>query len=249
MGSTAVWLFGLGVIVVVSMRPRRRGAATRPAFIATALLTGTLGLAAPEVYHQVDRLAGSSNIANLVLHLALNTAVYFVGLALSHTVGSARALRGIRGPLGRCVFGGVQAATVVAFALIDMSASSVGLASNVLQFSVGVYATLGRTYFAYVGLLLVVPLARMALNKKVHTQGRVFAACMSTAFALGVSTLLIQASVLIPGVHLYSLELDVPTWTGVAMFLVGSLVAHVDKLMRQHRLEERIGAGDKYADC
>lgn len=234
MGWVNIGLFVLSLAVLISMRPWVPGTVVRPSFVATALLAACVGITIPSFYVWLDALMGGSNCANLLLHIVLNIAFYFIGLALADAHLAPRAYRAIAGPIGWSVWVAVVLGMIVTFALSDLSASGTGLRQVPDgQLSVDLYEFLIRVYPAYVAACIVVPIAASVMNRQRSLALRVFSACMAVTFSLAFVTMIAFA------LPIFGMELghsiDIPTWGAVGLFLVGSTIVFVGRLLRQRR--------------
>ncbi|MGK9149516.1 hypothetical protein KXS11_17915 [Plantibacter flavus] len=227
-------LFAVGCVVLVTKLPRLlRGEGTN-AFVATLLLTLAIGLAIPQPYLVIDRLLGGHNVANLILHLMLTAAFFFIGLGLADAHLGERARRLIKGPVGLVVLALVLGLTILFFALSDTSDSASGMSAVDRQWTITAYGTMGRVYPAFIALAIIPPMAAAVANQKRSRSLRVVSALQVAAFSITVLTLPIQALELIPGIDVGGVY-TVPTWIAVGFFLAGSVGLELARYQGQDR--------------
>lgn len=215
-------LFAVGCVVLLSKLPRLFRGESVNAFAATLLLTLCIGLAIPQPYLVVDGLLGGNNVANVVLHLMLNAAFFFIGLCLADAHLGVGARRLIRGPVGMVVLAAVVVLTVVFFMLSDTSDSGSGMSAVDRQWTVTAYGLMNRVYPAFIGLAIIPSMVAAVANRKRSRSLRVFSALQVLAFSITVLTLPILALEFIPSVDVGSVY-TVPTWIAVGCFLAGAL--------------------------
>lgn len=215
-------LFGVGCVVVVSKLPRLIRGEGANTFLATLLLTIAIGLAIPQPYLVLDRVLGGHNVTNLILHLLLTAAFFFIGLCLADAHLGVRARQLIRGPVGLVVLGAVIALTILFFMVSDTSDSGSGMAAVDRQWSITAYGTMGRVYPSFIALAIIPPMAAAVANPKRARSLRLFSALQVVAFSITVATLPIQALELVPGVDVGGIYTP-PTWIAVGCFLAGAL--------------------------
>ncbi|MEC5181929.1 hypothetical protein [Arthrobacter sp. CG_A4] len=126
-----------------------------------ATLCSLLAVSGP--YEAIDSVLGGWNLTHLILRFLVFATVLLVGLRVMRGLASARGYRLIAGRPGRWALGVCCAAVAVIFFLMDTRGSSAGLES----LSVGggrnavlapFYAAAGRSYPAFVSLILAAPL-------------------------------------------------------------------------------------------
>lgn len=215
-------LFAVGCVVLVTKLPRLIRGEGANAFAATLLLTLSIGLAIPEPYLAIDRWLGGLNVANLILHLMLTAAFFFIGLGLADAHLGVRARQLIKGPVGLVVLSLVIALTILFFALSDTSDSASGMSAVDRQWTITAYGTMGRVYPAFIALAIIPPMAAAVANQKRSLSLRIVSALQVVAFTLAALTLPVQALELIPGVDVGGIY-TVPTWVAVGFFLAGAV--------------------------
>ncbi|RJU02139.1 hypothetical protein D6T65_05915 [Arthrobacter frigidicola] len=157
----ALLLCVLGALLRVPGVRRGRG---RMIFAALVLMSIAVALSLPPIYLPVDGVLGGWNAANLVIRLSLYAVVVLLGLRMAAAFDAERVRALIVGPVGISVLLLTVAATLVLFALSDLSESSTGLARYHGQQTVERYADIGRLYPGYVSACLVVPAAAGSLH-------------------------------------------------------------------------------------
>ncbi|NUU31252.1 hypothetical protein [Arthrobacter sp. C9C5] len=124
-------------------------------FLAT--LCSLLSIHGP--YAAIDRALGSWNLTNLILRFIVFGMVFLVGSRLARGLGATRAHGLITGRAGRWGLAAACLAVTVAFLLMDTRGSSTGLqdvADNARNAVLApLYAAAGRSYPAFVSLLLL----------------------------------------------------------------------------------------------
>lgn len=229
-------LFCVGCVVLASKLPRLVRGEGANAFLATLLLTLGIGLAIPQPYLVVDRLLGGHNVANLVLHLLLTAAFFFIGLCLADAHLGVRARQLIRGPVGLVVLAVVILLTILFFVVSDTSDSASGLSAVDRQWTITAYGTMGRVYPTFIALAIIPPMATAVGNPKRSRALRLFSALQVVAFSITVATLFLQALELIPGVDVGGFY-TVPTWIAVGCFLAGALGLELARYQGKDRQE------------
>ncbi|KRE78345.1 hypothetical protein [Arthrobacter sp. Soil763] len=147
-------------------------------------------------YLAVDAWLGGENYANLILRFFVYGAVVLVGYRTARAFDDRRAVRRIAGPAGLAVLGAVAAATTVFFLLADTSGSATGLGELPLRSPsnaqlIGLYATAGRAYPAFVAACLLPSTVRA-------TRSRLPAAVRAGALLLSVGCAALVAAALYP---------------------------------------------------
>lgn len=215
-------LFAVGCVVLLSKLPRLFRGEGVNAFAATLLLTLSIGLAITQPYLVIDRLLGGHNVANLILHLMLTAAFFFIGLCLADAHLGKGARRLIRGPLGMVVLASVIVLTILFFVMSDTSDSGTGMSAVDRQWTITAYGAMNRVYPAFIGLAIIPSMVAAVANRKRSRSLRMFSALQVVAFSIAVLTLPILALEFIPGVDVGSVY-TVPTWVAVGCFLAGAL--------------------------
>jgi hypothetical protein len=128
-------------------------------------------LAVSEVYVAVDGDLGGRHVTSLVLRYLVFTTVLLVGLRITSGLGAARGHRLIAGPVGRWALALCCLAVLATFLLMDTAGASAGLQAP--SDSAGrnaslapYYTAAGRTYPAFVSLMLVPPLLAAARSRQ-----------------------------------------------------------------------------------
>lgn len=128
------------------------------------LVLGTLCsvLAVSELYDAIDSALGGGNVTSLILRFLVFSAVLLVGLRVTRGLAAPRAHQLISGGLGRWALGLGCLAVTVTFFLTGSSGSPAGLHAQPAGAGDGGLAPLftaaGRSYPAFVSLVLVAPL-------------------------------------------------------------------------------------------
>jgi hypothetical protein len=150
-----------GLVLLLRLPDALRGR-NRAVFGILFLATLCSLLSIPGPYAAIDDALGSLNVTNLVLRFIVFAMVFLVGLRLAAGLGAARAKDLITGRAGRWGLAAACLAVTVAFLLMDTRGSSTGLqdvADNARNAVLApLYAAAGRSYPAFVSLLLVPPL-------------------------------------------------------------------------------------------
>jgi hypothetical protein len=137
----------------------------RSLFFIFLLATAAGVLSLDVFYFPIDRALGGINIASLLLRLIVFAAIYLVAFRVSRAFGARDAYALISGRIGLGVLGLFSAALVTLFLLMDISASSPGLAdasgrsprnAALLPY----YWATARGYPMYVSLALLPSLVR-----------------------------------------------------------------------------------------
>lgn len=155
-----------GVAMLLRLPDALRGR-NRAVFGILFLATLCSLLSIPGPYAAVDRALGSWNLTNLVLRFIVFGMVFLVGMRLAAGLGAARAKKLITGSAGRWGLAAACLAVTVTFLLMDTRGSSTGLqdvadgARNAVL--APLYAAAGRSYPAFVSLLLL-PSLRAAIK-------------------------------------------------------------------------------------
>lgn len=138
------------------------------AILLLATLCSLLAVSGP--YEAIDRMLGGWNLAHLILRFLVFATILLVGLRIAKGLGDARGHRLIAGRAGRWALGISCLAVAVTFFLMDTRESSAGLLG--VQDSGGTnallapyYAAAGRTYPAFVSVILMPPLLAIARSK------------------------------------------------------------------------------------
>jgi hypothetical protein len=127
-------------------------------------------LSIPGPYVAIDQALGGWNLTNLLLRLVVFLMVFLVGLRLARGLGASRARRLLTSVTGRWGFAAACLAVAVTFLLMDTRGSSAGLEalwddggrnSAVAPF----YAAAGRSYPAFVSVILTPPLLSAAKSR------------------------------------------------------------------------------------
>lgn len=155
-----------GVAMLLRLPDALRGR-NRAVFGILFLATLCSLLSIPGPYVAIDGALGSWNLTNLFLRFIVFAMVFLVGMRLARGLGATRAHRLITGRAGRWGLAAACLAVTVAFLLMDTRGSSTGLQdvadsarNDVLA---PLYAAAGRSYPAFVSLLLL-PSLRAAVK-------------------------------------------------------------------------------------
>lgn len=123
-------------------------------------------LSIPGPYAAIDRTLGGWNLTNLILRFIVFGMVFLVGVRLSKGLGAGYARDVITGPAGRWGLAAACLAVTATFLLMDTRMSSAGLqdlADNGRNAVLApLYAAAGRSYPAFVSLVLLPPLLATA---------------------------------------------------------------------------------------
>ncbi|WP_445155197.1 hypothetical protein ACTWLI_02870 [Arthrobacter sp. Hor0625] len=127
-----------------------------------AMLCSVLSIPGP--YLAIDQALGGRNLTNLILRYIVFGMVFMVGLRLATGLGDSDARRLLTGRPGRWGLAAACVAVGLAFWLMDTQGSSVGLletADTARNAALGpFYAAAGRSYPAFVSVLLLPALLR-----------------------------------------------------------------------------------------
>jgi len=151
-----------GIAMLVRVPDALRGR-NRAVFGILFLATVCSLLSIPEPYSAIDRALGSWNLTNLILRFIVFGMVFLVGLRLAKGLGAAPARRLITGGAGRWGLAAACLAVTVTFLLMDTAGSSAGLEAHSDDGGLNaalapIYAAAGRSYPAFVSLILLPPL-------------------------------------------------------------------------------------------
>lgn len=148
------------------------------ALIAAAVL---LSIEAP--YIAIDRVLGGFNLANLLLRFLLFGVTLLLAVRIAQAFGARGAQHVLLGPWGLAALGLVGAATVAAFVLMRPGPSSVGLNGEATDIWFTVYATLGRIYPTFTGVVLLPCLFR-AIRRPPRTVLRIAALLLAAGYIM-----------------------------------------------------------------
>jgi hypothetical protein len=155
-----------GLVLLLRLPDALRGR-NRAVFGILFLATLCSLLSIPGPYAAIDGALGSLNLTNLVLRFIVFGMVFLVGLRLAAGLGAARAKELITGRAGRWALAAACLAVGVTFFLMDTRGSSAGLqdmtGSGRNAVLAPLYAAAGRSYPAFVSLLLL-PSLRAAIK-------------------------------------------------------------------------------------
>lgn len=147
-----------GLVLLLRLPDALRGR-NRAVFGILFLATLCSLLSVPGPYAAIDRALGSWNLTNLILRFIVFGLVFLVGSRLATGLGATRAHRLITGRAGRWGLAAACLAVTAAFLLMDTRGSSTGLqdvADNARNAVLApLYAAAGRSYPAFVSLLLL----------------------------------------------------------------------------------------------
>lgn len=154
-----------GLVLLLRLPDALRGR-NRTVFGILFLATVCSLLSIPGPYAAIDRALGGWNLTNLILRFIVFGLVFLVGVRLAKGLGAARARRLITGRAGRWGLAAACLAVTAAFLLMDTRGSSAGLldlADNGRNAALApLYAAAGRSYPAFVSLVLLPPLLATA---------------------------------------------------------------------------------------
>jgi hypothetical protein len=153
-----------GVVAAARVPSALRGE-NRALFYIFALMTLAILLSIEAPYIAIDHALGGVNMANLILRFVVFGAIYFVGIRITKGFGAEDAYRLITGWVGMTVLALISVAVAGLFLLMDSTGSSSGLHSISLKggpnaILVEYYGAAGRTYPAYVALVLLPTMVR-----------------------------------------------------------------------------------------
>lgn len=134
-------------------------------------------------YLVIDRLVGGFNVANLMLRFLLYGITLLLAVRIARAFGARGAQHALLGPWGLAALGFIGAATVAAFVLLDPGPSSVGMGGEANDVWFNVYATLGRVYPAFTGVVLLPCLFR-TVREGPRTVLRVAALLLAVGYIL-----------------------------------------------------------------
>lgn len=135
-------------------------------FWAFALTAIGVALSIPSIYLPVDALLGGVNYANLILRYAVYGVVLLIGSISAAAFRSPGARRLIVGPPGLAVLAVTVIVTTVLFVVSDLPVSSPGLYGYPDEYTIHVYAVVGKIYPAYVSACLIAPAFRSAAHSR-----------------------------------------------------------------------------------
>jgi hypothetical protein len=120
-------------------------------------------LAVSDVYAAIDATLGGRNVTSLILRYLVFATVLLVGLRITRGLAAASGYRLIAGSTGRWALALCCLAVLATFLLMDAAGVSAGLqarsgSSGGGNASLAYYTAAGRTYPAFVSLILVSPL-------------------------------------------------------------------------------------------
>ncbi|MGP4033005.1 hypothetical protein [Pseudarthrobacter sp. 1C304] len=155
---TTLLVCGTALVLRVPDAVRGRN---RTVFGILLLATVCSVLAVTAVYTVIDGALGGRHVTSLILRFLVFATVLLVGLRLARGLGDARAYALIAGAPGRWALALCSVAVLAAFLLMDTTGAPAGLQvpSTDSNATVAPYFTAaGRTYPAYISLVLVPPL-------------------------------------------------------------------------------------------
>ena len=135
-------------------------------FWALVLTAIGVALSIPAIYLPVDALLGGVNYANLILRYAVYGVVLLIGCISTAAFRASTAQRLIIGPPGLAVLAATVIVTTVLFFISDLPVSSPGLYGYPDEYTIHVYAVVGRIYPAYVSACLVAPAFHVAAHAR-----------------------------------------------------------------------------------
>lgn len=233
---SALVICGAAALARLPDAVRGRNRSIFGAFLLTAFAI-LLSIDAP--YLTVDAWLGGNNYANLLLRFLVYGAVMLAGYRTAKAFGDARGTRWITGPAGLAVLAGIAAVTTVAFLLADTAGSSTGLTGLPLRSEanaqlIGLYATAGRVYPAFVAVCLVPATMRAVVG------GRFPVALRTGALMLAVGYAAMVAGALYPLVPAGAWFQSVINYTAVLGVSLGLTVIWLARLAA-HRRQARTG--------
>lgn len=175
-----------GAVALARLPDAVRGR-NRSIFGAFLLTTFAILLSIDAPYLAVDAWLGGNNYANLLLRFLVYGAVMLAGYRTAKAFGDPSGTRRITGPAGLAVLAGIAAVTTVTFLLADTAGSSTGLTGLPLRSEanaqlIGLYATAGRVYPAFVAACLV-PATLRAVGGRFPRALRTGALLLSVGYA------------------------------------------------------------------
>lgn len=204
----------------------------RSLFFIFLLATAAGVLSLDVFYFPIDRALGGINIASLLLRLIVFAAIYLVAFRVSRAFGARDAYALISGRIGLGVLGLFSAALVTLFLLMDISASSPGLAdasgrsprnAALLPY----YWATARGYPMYVSLALLPSLVR-TLGSRLPPLVRAGAGLMAAGAAATTAGFLLEFAA--PAV---SLERLVVNNSAVLFFASGLVMVWLARVRAQ----------------
>lgn len=225
-GTLAVCCTVLLLRVPDAVRGRNR---TVFGILLLATLCSLLAVSGP--YEAIDGVLGGWNLTHLILRFLVFATVLLVGLRLTRGLSAATGYRLIAGSTGRWALGISCVAVTALFLLMDTRGSSAGLAA--LQGSGGrnavlapFYAAAGRSYPAFVSLILMAPLLAAARSQMPRL---VRAAALVTLLGALAVVLSIPASFAPPdwalGQHVVNYSAVLAYVLGLALFWFSGVIA------------------------
>jgi hypothetical protein len=194
-----------------------------------ATLCSLLAVSGP--YEAIDRALGGWNITHLILRYLVFAAVLLVGLRITKGLGATRGYRLIAGRPGRWALGLSCLAVAAIFVLMDTQGSSSGLLdlrdSGVRNAVLApFYAAAGRTYPAFVSVVLMPPLLD-AIRSQLPPLVR--AGALATLLGAVAVVVSVPASFAPPawafGQHLANYSAGLGYVLGLALFWFAGLIA------------------------
>lgn len=194
-----------------------------------ATLCSLLAVSGP--YQAIDRALGGWNVTNLILRYLVFALVLLVGLRIARGLGAAWAYRLISGSPGRWALGLSSLAVGTFFFLMDTQGSSAGLedlsgSSERNAALAPLYAAAGRSYPAFVSVILLIPLLD-AIRSQLPPLVR--AGALATFLGAVAAALSLPASLAPPdwalGQHLINYSAALGYVLGLALFWFAGLIA------------------------
>jgi hypothetical protein len=194
-----------------------------------ATLCSLLAVSGP--YEAIDGVLGGWNLTHLVLRLLVFATVLLVGLRLTRGLAATNGYRLVAGRTGRWALGISCVAVSALFLLMDTRGSSAGL--EALSGRGGLngalapfYAAAGRSYPAYVSVILIPPLLAAARSRLPRL---VRAAARATLLGAGAVVLSVPASFAPPawalGQHLVNYSAVLGYILGLGLFWFAGQIA------------------------
>ncbi|MET3172642.1 UNVERIFIED_ORG: hypothetical protein ABIB52_000466 [Arthrobacter sp. UYCu721] len=217
-----------GLVAIARVPSALRGT-NRTLFYIFSLMTLAILLSIQAPYFAIDQALGGVNAANLLLRFVIFAAIFFVGLRVTRGFGADDAYRLLTGQIGMAVLGLISLAVIVLFLLMDTAGSSAGMGSVSVKDArngllVEYYGAAGRTYPAYVSVVLLPAMVR-ACRSNFPLLVRV------AAFLLALGAIAIGSSLSFPVLPpaLGSVEFVI-NYTAVLCFVIGLALIWVAKL-------------------
>ncbi|GAB3269860.1 hypothetical protein GCM10027449_04340 [Sinomonas notoginsengisoli] len=155
------WItFGLALVLAAVRIPAAVRGQNRLMLGLFALIAGAVLLSIQGPYLAIDAALGGFNLTNLVLRFLLFAISLLLAVRIARAFNARDAQHILLGPWGLAALGLVCVGTVVSFLLMGAVPSSVGLGAGEDEHWFEAYASLGRVYPTFTGLVLLPCLVR-----------------------------------------------------------------------------------------